>query len=388
MNLDFSFTEEQQTLRKIVREFAEKKLAPRVREFEENGIDYDLVRELYKLGVMGLSLPSKYGGGDTGFFESIIVMEELARICPAFTMAANDTWAGAVVVNAFGKVSQKKKYIIPNLKGEIFSSFATTEAGAGSDTFSMQTTIIPDGDEFVVNGSKAWITNASVADYYIIWGYTDKSKRTRGFTTAILEKGMDGFTFGKKEELCGFRASFTGSLYFDNVRIPAENIIGSPGDGFMHLMTLLDAGRVAMAAIANGISQAAMETAINYVQQREQFGRPLADFQSIRMTIADMWTELEASKLLSYKCAYLADKNPMDEELIRLASSAKYYASDVAMKIATDALQMCGSMGYSKEMLLEKYFRDAKFMAIGEGTTQIQKLILASRLLGSKKVIL
>ncbi|MHA1271420.1 MAG: acyl-CoA dehydrogenase family protein [Candidatus Helarchaeota archaeon] len=386
--MDFSFTEEQQMLRKIVREFAEKKLAPRVREFEENGIDYDLVRELYKLGVMGIPLPEKYGGADGGFLDSLIVMEELAKVDPAFTMAANDSWAGAVVVHAFGKVSQKKRFIIPNLKGEKFSSFATTEPGAGSDIFSMKTTIIPDGDEYVVNGSKAWITNAKVADYYIIWGYTDKSKRARGITTAIVEKGMEGFTFGKKEELCGFRASYTGSLYFDNVRIPKGNIIGKPGDGLIHLMALLDSGRVAMASIANGISEAAYETALKYVKEREQFKRPLADFQWVRMTLADMWTELQASKLICYKCAALAEKNPMDEELIKLASSAKYYASETAMKITTNALQMCGSMGYSKEMMLEKYFRDAKFMSIGEGTTQIQKLILASRLLGSTKVVL
>ncbi len=386
--MDFSLTEEQQMLVKIVREFAERKLAPRVREFEENGIDYDLVRELYKLGLMGLPLPEKYGGADSPFLDSILVMEELARICPSFTMSANDTWAGAVVIHAFGKVSQKKKYIIPNLKGEMFSSFATTESGAGSDIFSMKTTIIPDGDEFIVNGSKAWITNAKVADYYIIWGYTDKSKRSRGITTAILEKGMDGFTFGKKEELCGFRAGYTGSLFFDNVRIPKANIIGKPGDGLLHLMTLLDSGRVAMASIANGISQAAFDTALAYVKDREQFGKPIADFQSIRMMLADMWTELQASKLIAYKCAALAEINPMDEELIKLASSAKYYASETAMKITINALQMCGSMGYSKEMLLEKYFRDAKFMSIGEGTTQIQKLILASRLLNSKKVVL
>ncbi len=386
--MDFSFSEEQKMLRKIVREFAEKKLAPRVREFEEKGIDYDLVRELYKLGVMGLPLPEKYGGADGSFLDALIVMEELARIDPAFTMAANDSWAGAVVIHAFGKVSQKKKFIIPNLKGEKFSSFATTEAGAGSDIFSMKTTIVPDGDGFIVNGSKAWITNANVADYYIIWGYTDKKKRARGITTAILEKGMDGFTFGKKEELCGFRASYTGSLFFDNVRIPKENIIGKLGDGLLHLMTLLDSGRVAMASIANGISQAAFETVLNYVKERKQFNRPLADFQWIRMTLADMWTELQASKLLCYKCAALADINPMDEELIKLASSAKYYSSETAMKITTNALQMCGSIGYSKEMLLEKYFRDAKFMAIGEGTTQIQKMILASRLVDSNKVIL
>lgn len=385
--MNFSLTEEQKTLVKIVHEFAERKLAPRVREFEENGIDYDLVRELYKLGVMGLPLPEKYGGAGSDFLDSILVMEELARVCPAFTMAANDTWAGAVVINAFGKVSQKTKYIIPNMKGEMFSSFATTESEAGSDNFSMKTTIVPDGDEFVVNGSKAWITNASIGDYYIVWGYTDKSKRSRGMTTAILEKGMDGFTFGKKEDLCGFRASYTGSLFFDNVRIPKENIIGNPGDGFMHMMALLNAGRIAMAAISNGISQAAFETAMSYAKERVQFDRPIADFQAIRMMLADMWTQLQASKLLCYKCATLA-KDTMDEELIRLASSAKYFSSDTAMKITIDAVQICGSMGYSKEMMVEKNFRDAKFMSIGEGTTQIQKLILASRLLGSKKVIL
>jgi acyl-CoA dehydrogenase len=385
--MDFQFNEEQKMLKKIVREFAEKKVKPRVREFEENGIDYDLVRELYNLGVMGLSLPEKYGGGGTGFLESLIVMEELARIDPAFTMAANDSWAGAVVINFFGRVSQKKRFIIPNLKGEKFSSFATTESEAGSDIFNMKTTIVPDGDEYVVNGSKAWITNAKVADYYIIWGYTDKSKRARGLTTAILEKGMDGFSFGRKEELCGFRCSYTGSLFFDDVRVPKENIVGKPGDGMIHLMSLLDSGRIAMAAIANGISQAAFEDALNYVKEREQFNRPIADFQWVRMTLADMWTKLQASKLLCYKCAALAEVNPMAEELIRLASSAKYYSSETAMYITTNALQMCGSMGYSKEMMLEKYFRDAKFMAIGEGTTQIQKLILASRLLKSKKIV-
>ncbi|MBD3229261.1 MAG: acyl-CoA dehydrogenase [Candidatus Lokiarchaeota archaeon] len=387
--MDFSLTEEQEMLKKIVREFAERKLKPRVREFEENGIDYDLVRELYDLGVMGLPIPEKYGGGGSdNYLDSIIVMEELARIDPAFCMAANDTWAPAVVINAFGRVSQKKKWIIPMMKGEKFGSFATTEPGAGSDSFSMKTTIKPDGDGFVVNGSKAWITNAKIADIYCVWGYTDKSKRSRGITTAILEKGMDGLSFGKKEELCGFRGSYTGALYFDDVHIPKKNIIGRPGDGFMHLMGLLDSGRIAMAAIANGISQAAFETARDYVKEREQFGRPIANFQWIRMTLADMWTKLQASKLISYKCAYLAEENQMSNELIQLASSAKYYASEVAMWITTNAVQMAGSMGYSKEMMLEKYFRDAKFMSIGEGTTQIQKLILASRLLGSKKVIL
>ncbi|MBC7106215.1 MAG: acyl-CoA dehydrogenase [Firmicutes bacterium] len=378
--MDFRLTEEQELLRKTVRDFAEKEVGPTAAERdEEERFDIEIFYKMGELGLTGIPFPEEYGGTGMGNVAYAIAVEELSRVCAStgVTLSAHVS-LGAWPVYAFGSEEQKRKFLVPMAEGKKLGALGLTEPHAGTDAAAISTSARPDGDSYVLNGTKIFITNAYYADTYIIFATTDKAKKHKGICAFIVEKGTPGFSFGKKEKKLGIRSSPTYELIFENCRLPKENLLGAEGQGFRIAMETLDGGRIGIAAQAVGIAQGAFEQALNYARQREQFGQPIAKFQGIQWMLADMATRIEAARLLTYQAAYLKDAGL---PYIKESSMAKLFAAETAMDVTVKAVQIHGGYGYTREYPVERMMRDAKITEIYEGTSEVQRIIIANQLL-------
>lgn len=377
--MNFQLTEEQEMLRKMVREFAENEVEPTARERdEEERFDREIFDQMAELGLTGIPWPEEYGGIGSDFISYCIAVEELSRVCAStgVTLSAHLSLASWPIF-AYGTEEQKKNYLKHLATGEALGAFALSEPGAGSDVAAMKTTAEKDGDHYVINGSKSWITNGGEADIYVVFAKTDPEARHRGISAFIIEKGTEGFSFGKKEKKLGIRSSPTTELIFENCRIPKENLLGEEGEGFKIAMRTLDGGRNGIAAQAVGIAQGALDAAISYAKEREQFGKPIAHNQAISFKLADMATEIEAARLLTYQAAWLeSNGKPYGTQ----SAMSKLYAGDVAMRVTVEAVQIFGGYGYTKDYPVERYMRDAKITQIYEGTQEVQRLVIGRAL--------
>lgn len=378
--MNFEFSDEQQAIQKLVREFAEKEIAPTVQERDEKAeFSREFFDKIGELGLCGIFFPEEYGGSDGSYVSYILANEELSKVDDAVAAGyASSISLCAWPIWKFGTEEQKKKYLTPLAEGTKLGAFGLTEPNAGSDAARQQSTAVRKGDHYILNGSKIFITNGGEADIYVVFAMTDKTKGTKGISAFILEKGMEGFSFGKEEQKMGIHASKTRELIFQDVKVPVENLLGEEGKGFKIAMQGLDGGRIGVAAQGLGIAGAALEAAIKYSKEREQFGKPVCKFQSISFMLADMATKLDAARLLVYRAAALKEQGkPCTKE----SCMAKLYATDAAMSIATDAVQILGGYGYIREYPVERLMRDAKITQIYEGTNQIQRLIISGQLL-------
>lgn len=377
--MNFQLTEEQEMLRKMVREFAENEVEPTARERdEEERFDREIFDQMAELGLTGIPWPEEYGGIGSDFISYCIAVEELSRVCAStgVTLSAHLSLASWPIF-AYGTEEQKKNYLKRLATGEALGAFALSEPGAGSDVAAMKTTAEKDGDHYVINGSKSWITNGGEADIYVVFAKTDPEARHRGISAFIIEKGTEGFSFGKKEKKLGIRSSPTTELIFENCRIPKENLLGEEGEGFKIAMRTLDGGRNGIAAQAVGIAQGALDAAISYAKEREQFGKSIAHNQAISFKLADMATEIEAARLLTYQAAWLeSNGKPYGTQ----SAMSKLYAGDVAMRVTVEAVQIFGGYGYTKDYPVERYMRDAKITQIYEGTQEVQRLVIGRAL--------
>ena len=376
----FELTDDQKMTQKLVREFAAKQVAPSVAERDEHG---EFSRELFdamgEMGLTGICFPEQYGGADGDVLSYILAVEELSKVDDGIGITLSATVSlCAWPIFAYGTEEQKQKYLAPLADGTKMGAFGLTEPNAGTDAASQQTVAVLEGDHYVINGSKIFITNAGEADTYVIFAMTDKSKGVKGISAFIIEKGMPGFTFGKKEHKMGINTSITMELIFQELKIPKENLLGKEGDGFKIAMSTLDGGRIGVAAQALGIAQAALDHAVKYSKERVQFGKPIASNQAIAFMLADMATKVDAARLLVYRAAYLKDQGqPYSKE----AAMAKLYASDAAMAVTTDAVQIFGGYGYSREYPVERLMRNAKITQIYEGTNQVQRMVISGAIL-------
>ncbi|TDL32964.1 acyl-CoA dehydrogenase [Jeotgalibacillus sp. S-D1] len=373
--MNFTLTEEHKMIRKMVRDFAEKEVAPTAAERdEEERFDRSIFNKMAELGLTGIPWPEEYGGIGSDYLAYVIAVEELSRVCAStgVTLSAHLSLASWPIFK-FGTEEQKKHYLSALAQGEMLGAYGLSEPGAGSDVSSMKTRAIKDGDHYILNGSKVWITNGGVADLYIIFAVTDQSQGTRGMSAFIVEAGFEGFSVGKKEKKLGIRSSPTTELIFDNVKVPAANLLGKEGEGFKIAMMTLDGGRNGIAAQAVGIAQGAMDAAIEYAKGREQFGKTILANQGISFKIADMATGIEASRLLTYQAAWLESEGlPYGKE----SAMSKLFAGDTAMKVTVEAVQVFGGYGYTKDYPVERFMRDAKITQIYEGTQEIQRLVI------------
>jgi len=378
--MDFQLSDEHIMFRKMVREFAENELAPTAAlRDEEERFDRTIFTKMGELGLTGIPWPEKYGGAEADFLSYVIAIEELSRVDASVgvTLSAHVSLAGWPLYK-FGTEEQKMKYLKPMALGEKIGAYGLTEPGAGSDAANIRTKAVEDGDSYILNGSKIFITNGEVADIYIVFAVTDPEKKHKGISAFILEKGMEGFSFGKKEKKLGIRASTTVQLLFDNVRVPKENLLGKVGDGFKIAMITLDGGRNGIAAQAVGIAQGALDQAINYAKERVQFNKAIAEQQAIQFKLADMATKIEAARLLTYQAAWLESNGlPYSKE----SAMAKLMAGDTAMEVTTEAVQIFGGYGYTRDYPVERMMRDAKITQIYEGTNEIQRIVIAKHLL-------
>lgn len=378
--MDFELNEDQQQIKRTIREFAEAELAPRVSEWDEAGhFPVELRPKFAELGIMGVLVPEEYGGAGMGYIEYAAIIEELARVDPsiALAIAAHNSLGGGHILIA-GSESQKKKYLAPLASGEHFAAWGLTEPSSGSDASSMRTTAVRRDRGWVLNGSKNFITNATFAETTVALAITDRTAGSHGISAFIIERGTKGFSVGKKENKLGMRASDTAALIFDDCFVPDSNVIGDPGQGFIQAMKVLDGGRVSIAALAVGIAQGAFEAALRYSKERHQFGRPIAEFQAIQFKLADMATDIEAARLLTYRAA--ATKNA-GRPTTKVSSMAKLLASEVAVRVSEECVQIHGGYGYIKDYPAEKYWRDSKLCTIGEGTSEIQRTVIARQIL-------
>jgi len=382
--VDFTFTDEQKQLRKSVREFAEGEIAPHVMEWDESShFPAEILPKLAEMGLMGVIFPEEYGGAGLGYIEYAIVIEELARVDGSvglFVAAHNSLCSNHIY--KFGSEEQKRKYLVPLAQGKKLGAWSLTEPEAGSDAGGTRTTAVRNGHGWTLNGSKTFTTNGTYADICVAMAVTDRSKHSHGISAFILEKGTTGFRPGKKENKLGMRASDTSEVIFSDCHIPAENLLGPEGEGFISSLKILDGGRISIAALGLGMAQGALEAATGYAKQRKQFNQPIADFQAIQFKLADMATQVEAARLLVYQAAWLADQKNV--RFTRESSMAKYFAGEVAVYVADECVQIHGGYGFIKDYPAEKYYRDAKLCTIGEGTSEIQKLVIARQLLGKK----
>jgi butyryl-CoA dehydrogenase len=380
--MDFQLTEEQKLIRDTVQDFAQNEIAPRAREMDERGeFPWEIIHKMAELGFLGLPIPEEYGGAGADTVSFALLMEEIARASGsiALTMDAH-TGLGCEPLLLFGTEEQKQKYLVPLARGEKIGALALTEPGAGSDlTGGVKTTAIRNGEEWVISGSKTFITNGSVADVVIVLVVTDPAKGKRGFSHLIVEKGTPGFRAGKDEDKMGLRASVTTQLFFEECRVPADNLLGVEGAGLKQSLIVLDNGRVVIAAMAVGLAQAALEAAVRYAKERTAFGGPLADLQAIQWKLADMATEIEAARLMVHHAAWLKDQG---RSFKKEAAMAKLFASEMAERACFEAIQIHGGYGYIREYDVERYYRDNRLTTIGEGTSEIQRLVIAREVLG------
>jgi hypothetical protein len=382
--VNFTFTDEQKSLRKSVREFAEAEIAPHVMEWDEaSHFPAEILPKLAEMGLLGVIFPEEYGGAGMGYVEYVTVIEELSRVDGSvglFVAAHNSLCANHIY--KFSTEEQKRKYLVPLAQGKKLGAWSLTEPEAGSDAGGTRTTAVRDGKDWILNGAKTFTTNGHHADICVAMAVTDKSKDSHGISAFILEKGMPGFRPGKKENKLGMRASDTSEVIFTDCRVPAENLLGPEGEGFISSLKILDGGRISIAALALGMAQGALEAAIRYAKQRKQFGQAISEFQAIQFKLADMATEVEAARLLVYQAAWVADQKNV--RFTRESSMAKLFASEVAVRVANECVQIHGGYGFIKDYPAEKFYRDVKLCTIGEGTSEIQRLVIARQLLGKK----
>ncbi|NLW09733.1 MAG: acyl-CoA dehydrogenase [Firmicutes bacterium] len=378
--MDYFLNEVQLEIKELAHRIAEEKVRPVVRELDESGeFPWEIMKVLADADLFGVYIPEEYGGLGGGVMEQLLVVEELSRVCSGVAVSYAASGLGAFPILLFGNEEQKQKYIPDIAAGKKLAAFALTEANAGSDAAGIETTATLDGDYYVLNGTKQWITNGGEAEVYTVIAMTDKKKGSRGASAFIVEKGTPGFSFGKKEDKMGIRASATRELIFSDCRIPRENLLGREGMGFIVAMKTLDRTRPGIGAQAVGIAQGALEEAIKYSRERVQFGQPISSFQAIQHMLADMATQIEAARALVYATARMIDSGAKD--FSKESAMAKLFASDVAMRVTTDAVQIFGGYGYMKEYPVEKMMRDAKITQIYEGTNQIQRNVIALELI-------
>jgi alkylation response protein AidB-like acyl-CoA dehydrogenase len=380
--MNFQLTEEQNLIREMVRSFAETEVAPTADERDESEtFDRDLMfGRLAELGLTGIVFPEEYGGAGADYLSYAIAVEELSRVCAStgVTLSAHLS-LGSNPIYLFGSEEQKKKFLTPLATGEAMGAFGLTEPSAGSDAGGTKTYAVPDGDEWILNGSKIFITNAGEADIYVVFARTDKkAEKHHGISAFIVEKGTPGFSFGKKEKKMGIRSSPTLELVFENCRIPKENLLGEEGKGFKVAMKTLDGGRIGIASQALGIAQGALDATKKYVTDREQFNKPLTAFQGVQFQLADMATQVEAARLLVYNAAYRASAGLSYSQE---SAMAKLFASETAMKVTTQAVQLHGGYGYTREFPVERMMRDAKITEIYEGTSEIQRVVIGTNMM-------
>ena len=374
----FSETATQKELRQLAQRFAQKELLPFVEGDEhEQRFRPEIIQKMGELGLTGIPLPEEWGGSGLGYQEYIVALEELAAVNLGYAISTAVTGLTQVIVNRFGTEAQKEKYIPALAEGRAIGAFALSEAGAGSDAGQLRTTAQKEGNSYVIQGTKHWITQGDSADTLIVMARTG-GPGPKGISSFIVEKGMPGFKYGKREKKMGCHTSHTMELLFDQVRVPAENLVGQEGDGFKIAMSALDSGRITIAAGALGVARAALEVARRHAQVREQFGKPIGEFQGISFLLADMAVQFDAARLLVQRAAWLKDQGaPFTQE----AAMAKLFATDMAMKVTTDAVQILGGSGYTQEFPVERYMREAKVLQIVEGTNQIQRMIIGRQLI-------
>jgi alkylation response protein AidB-like acyl-CoA dehydrogenase len=378
--MDFELNEEQRQVRMSVREFAEGEIKPHVREWDERQhFPVELVPKLAELGLMGVIFPEKYGGAGMGYVEYATIIEELSRVdgSVGISVAAHNSLCSNHIY-MFGTEEQKQKYLVPLARGEKLGAWGLTEPGAGSDASGTRTTAVKRNGGWLVNGSKNFITHAVHGDVCVAVASTDRALRSKGITAFIFEKGTRGFMPGKKEDKLGLRASETASVIFEDCFISDDNRLGPEGFGFIQAMQILDGGRISIAALAVGIAQGAYESALKYSKERQQFGKPISEFQAIQFKLADMATQIDAARLLMYRACYLKDNG---KKVTKESAMAKLYASEISVKVCEEAIQIHGGYGYTKDYPPEKYWRDSKLCTIGEGTSEIQRMVIAKHLL-------
>lgn len=378
--MDFSYNENQKMIADMIRAFGEQHITPFVREWDDNQtFPVEVFKKLGELGLMGVLVPTEYGGSGFSYTEYVTAIEELSKIDPSvgLSMAAHNSLCTGHILQ-FGSEEQKKKYLPKLATSEWIGAWGLTEHNTGSDSGGMSTTAVKDGDCWVINGAKNFITHAISGDVAVVIVRTGEKGDSRGMSAFVIEKGTPGFTSGKKEDKLGMRASETAELVFDNCRLPAENMLGKEGEGFIQAMKVLDGGRISIASLGLGIAKGAYEASIKYSKERVQFGKPICEHQAIAFKLADMATTIDASELLIYQAA--AKKNA-GEKMTLDGAMAKYYSSEVAVQVSTDAVQIHGGYGYTKDFPVERFYRDSKLCTIGEGTSEIQKMVIAKQIL-------
>ena len=380
--MNFELNEDQLQIRSSIREFAESEIRPHVIEWDEaQHFPVELRPKLAELGLLGIIFPEEYGGSGMGYVEYATIIEEIARVCGSvgLSVAAHNSLCSNHIY-MFGTEQQKQKYLVPLATGENFGAWGLTESQAGSDASGTRTNAVRSGDGWLVNGSKNFITHAITCDTLVAVAVTDRSKGNRGISAFIFDKTMDGFRADKKENKLGMRASETASVIFEDCFVPDANRLGEEGEGFLQAMKILDGGRISIAALSVGIAQGAYEAAVKYAKEREQFGKPIAAFQAIQFKLADMATQIEAARLLTLQAAAAKDAG---RPVTQMSAMAKLFASETAVKVAEESIQIHGGYGYTKDYPAEKYWRDAKLCTIGEGTSEIQRLVIAKNLLNA-----
>ena len=378
--MEFDLSEEQQQMKLSVREFAEGEIAPHVMEWDEaQHFPVELQPKLAELGLLGMLFPEEYGGAGLGYIEYATVIEELSRVdgSVGISVAAHTSLCSNHIYQ-FGNDEQKKKYLVPLASGKHLGAWGLTEPGAGSDASGTRTTAVRQNGGWLINGSKNFITHAIHADTCVAFASSDRSKHSKGITGFIFEKGMKGFSPSKKENKLGLRASETASVVFEDCFVPDENRLGEEGLGFTNAMEILDGGRISIAALAVGIAQGAYESAVRYSGERQQFGKPIREFQAIQFKLADMATQIDAARLMMYRAAWMKDQG---KRTTKESSMAKLYASEVSVRVCEESVQIHGGYGYTKDYPAEKYWRDSKLCTIGEGTSEIQRIIIAREIL-------
>ncbi|GAB4330403.1 MAG: acyl-CoA dehydrogenase [Calditrichia bacterium] len=384
--MDFRLTDEQLSIIDMIRNFAEKEIAPHIMEYDEaKTFPEPIIKKLGELGLLGIIYPEEYGGAGMGYMEYASIVEELSAVDPSIGLivAAHNSLGTFHIFN-YGNETQKKTYVPRLTSGETLSAWALTEPGSGSDAKALKTTAVKKGDKWVLNGSKTFITNPNYSDYVVVIARTNPEKGTRGISAFVVEKGTPGYRIGQNLNKLGMRASDTAELFFEDCEIPAENLIGEEGEGFHQAMGTLDGGRISIGAMCVGIARGAYQHALKYAREREAFGKPIADFQATKFKLADMATEIDAARLLIQRAAWLKDQG---KGVNRESAMAKLYASEVAVRVANEAVQIFGGYGFIKEYPVEKFYRDAKLGTIGEGTSEILRLVIAREILQQSRTV-
>lgn len=378
--MDFLLTHEQEILKESIKNFAQKEIQPLIKDSDEKGEwPEELTIKLAEMGLLGIIIPTEYSGVGYSNVDYVIILEEISKVdaSAGLVIAAHNSLCSNHI-NLFGTEEQKNKYLTRLASGQTLGAWGLTEAGAGSDAAALKTRAEKKGDHWVLNGSKLFITNGSLAEIHVVMAVTDPEKQKKGISAFILEKGMDGFRAGKKEDKLGVRAADTSELVFEDVKVPAENLIGEEGEGYRQAMTILDGGRVSIAGFSLGIAAASLESSLKYAKERVQFNQPIANFQAIQWMLADGFTELEAARLLTYRAAFLEDQGKI---VPKESAMAKLFASELAVKVSSTAVQIHGGYGFTKDFPVEKFYRDSMLATIGEGTSEIQRWIIAQKVL-------